>query len=335
MQVVSSDLVLGKKVLLRLDLDVPLRQVGDARQGTQGHGQFEVIDDFRLKAGLETVYLCLEHAKQVIIMGHIGRPMGREVPELSVKPIYGWFLSQGLAPHLEGGRLKLLENLRFEEGEEKADLGYAKELAKYGDFFVNEAFASFHPAASTTVLPTLLPHAAGLHFAKEVEKLTKIRINPHHPLVVIVGGAKKEDKIPFIQEISKIADQVLVGGKMVSTASNFTANVLVATLNEDGLDITEETINSWKEIIKAAGMIVWNGPMGRVEEGKIAGTKAVAEAISESWAEVIIGGGDTVGFLAKEGLLEKFEHQAFISTGGGAMLEFLSKGTLPTIEALK
>lgn len=324
MQTVTAELVSSKKVLLRLDLDVPLRQA---------QGKLVVEDDFRLKAGLETLKLCLENASEVIILGHIGRPSGED-PKYSVAPIYEWLKQNGVAEDLASGKLELLENLRFEKGEEEANLNYAKELAGYGNFFVNEAFGAYHPSASTTVLPTLLPHAVGLHFQKEVEKLTKVKENPHRPLVIIIGGAKVEEKLPFINEIAQIADQVLVGGKIASTASDFAANILIGKLTSDGLDITEETVQQWQEIIKAAGMIVWNGPMGKIEEGKIQGTKGVAEAIASSWAEVIVGGGDTVGFLAKSGMLEKFEHQAFVSTGGGAMLEFISQGILPTIEAL-
>lgn len=336
MQTVSAQLIANKKVLLRYDLDVPL--------GNGTGNRLQVTDDFRLKAGLETLKLCLEHGQEVILMGHIGRPEGSD-PKYSVAPIYSWFKNNGFSKELESGKLKLLENLRFEAGEDRADPEYAKELAKYGDFFVNEAFGAYHEAASTTILPTLLSHAVGLHFNSEVEKLKKVRQNPHHPLVIIIGGAKVEEKKSFIEEMAKIADQVLVGGKIAqqwTVDSGQLSNVLVATLNSDGLDITEETIQAWKEIIKNAGMIVWNGPLGKVDSGQwtvdslgsAKGTYEIAQAILESWAEVIVGGGDTVGFLAKVGLLSKFEQQAFVSVGGGAMLEYLSKGILPTIKAL-
>lgn len=320
MQVVSPELVQGKKVLLRMDLDVPLKDG-------------KVQEDFRLKAGLPTLKLCLEHASEVIVMGHIGHPDGED-RSLSVEPIYDWLVNQGLSSHLSSGKLKLLENLRFESGEERGDLEYAKELALLGNFFINEAFAAYRKAASTTVLPTLLPHFAGLRFAQEVEKLTKVRENPEHPLVVIVGGAKVKDKLPAAEAMAKIADYVLVGGKIASEIQNSkfkVQNVLVGELNEEGMDITKETVESWKKIIVEAKMIVWNGPLGKVEEPKNFQTHEVANLVISSGAETILGGGDTITYLNKLGLLERF---SFISTGGGAMLKFLTEGTLPTIEVL-
>ncbi|MDO8638323.1 MAG: phosphoglycerate kinase [Candidatus Daviesbacteria bacterium] len=315
MQVVTPELVHGKKVLLRLDIDVPIKDG-------------KVVDDFRLKAGLPTLKMCLENAQEVIIMGHIGRPKGFD-PELSVEPIYDWLESQGLSSHIECGKLKLLENLRFEVEEDNCDLAYARQLASLGDVFVNEAFASYHESASTTVLPTLLPHFAGLRFAEEVEKLTEVRDNPKHPLVAIIGGAKVEDKLPVVEAMSKIADYVLVGGKLAGQSSD---NILIAELNEVGTDVTAETIEKWKPIIREAKMIVWNGPLGKIEEPKNFQTHELANIIIQSEAESVVGGGDTIGYLGKLGLLERF---SFVSTGGGAMLKFLIEGTLPTIEALK
>ncbi|KKR81962.1 MAG: Phosphoglycerate kinase [Candidatus Daviesbacteria bacterium GW2011_GWA2_40_9] len=324
MQVVSREFIAGKKVLLRLDLDVPIENG-------------KVDEDFRLKAALPTLRLCLEHASEVIAMGHIGRPKGKKVEELSVAPIYDWLEKQGLSSHLMSGKLKLLENLRFEEGENKCDPEYAKELAGLGEVYINEAFAAHHPAASTTILPTLLPAFAGLHFAREVEVLTKVRGNPGKPLVVIIGGAKVENKLPLVLAMAKIADQVLVGGKITlelvrSSAVSLPANVLIGELNKEGTDIAEETVQKWKPVISGAKMIVWNGPLGKVEEDQNDQSKNIAQLIIKSGAESIIGGGDTITALNKWGLLNKF---SFVSTGGGAMLKFLAEGTLPTIEALR
>ena len=340
MQIVTAEFVSGKKVLLRYDLDVPIE-----------NGQ--VMDDFRLKAGLPTLKLCLEHASQVILMGHVGRPNGED-PKFSVAPIYQWFMGQdNLRSHMESGKLKLLENLRFEEGESfdsaqdlrDENINFAKELAALGDVYVNEAFAAYRKAASTTVLPTLLPQAAGLNFAKEVRILGELRDNPKKPLIVIMGGAKVQDKLPVIQVMAKIADKVLVGGKLVKEIKDLNmsvpSNAELGELTENGLDILEESIRGWREEIKGAKMIVWNGPMGRIEEEETLGTMLLAQIILESEAEVIVGGGDTVGFLKTAGLLEKFEQkglpagrQGFVSSGGGAMLKFLSEGTLPAIEVL-
>lgn len=327
MERVTGDLIRDKVVLIRADLDVPIQ-----------NGR--VVEDFRLKAGLPTLKLCLENAKQVVMMGHVGRPKGED-PKYSIEPIYDWLASQDdLRSHMSSGNLKLLENLRFERGEDACDLEYAKLLAEYGDFFVNEAFAAHHPAASTTILPTLLPHAAGLRFAEEVKKLTEIRNppvgGPKRPLVVIIGGVKMEDKGPAIEAMAKIADTVLVGGKIALEITNRSTavehNVILGELNDNGMDISEETVKEWESIIKGAKMIVWNGPLGKVEEEEYSkGTKKIARAIISSSAESIIGGGDTVGLMGKLGLTDQF---SFVSTGGGAMLKFLENGTLPTIEAL-
>lgn len=332
MQVVTPELVANKTVLLRLDLDVPLR-------GAQG--KFEVADDFRLLAGMDTLGLCLEFARSVIIMGHIGRPQGKEVSELSVKPIVNW-LEEGYGHiRLPVGKLHILENLRFEPGEESCDLSFARELAGYGNFFVNEAFASHHKSASTTLLPGLLPHAAGLNFAHEVETLLKVRNNPEKPFVAIIGGAKLEDKLPVVEVLSKVADAVLVGGKLPAEIKekNITvpANVLVAKMNEDGFDISQDAIAGFKKLILNAKLIVWAGPMGKYEDPKYnAGNQELAKALLSSSAQIVIGGGDTLNALAGFATdFAKLNNRAFISTGGGAMLKLLSDGTLPTIEALK
>lgn len=344
MQVVTAEAIKGKKVLLRLDLDVPLGKLtGDSLPA--GQAGLQVTEDFRLKAGLPTLKLCLENAEAVIIMGHIGRPEGKEVKELSVAPIYDWYEENGFAEDLKSQKLRILENLRFEKGEsfdttqdETIVSEYAKELAALGDIYVNEAFASYHEAASTTVLPHLLPHYAGLRFAVEVERLTRILEDPGRPLVVIIGGAKIEDKLPLIKVMAELADHVLVGGKLISEIEKEPAlkdvlgdKVIVGKLIEGGKDITEETVEEWKKMIHWANMVVWNGPLGVVEEG-FENSKKIAQEIIDAGCESIVGGGDTVASLGKWEMLGKFN---FVSTGGGAMLKFLTDKTLPTIEALR
>jgi phosphoglycerate kinase len=323
MQVVTENLIKGKTVLLRYDIDV---EIQDGK----------VVEPFRLKKGLKTLDLCLEHANKVILMGHVGRPEGED-PVFSVEPIYDWLMS--FAHYKEAfdtKKLRILENLRFEPEEDDGNLTYAKELASYGDFYINEAFAAYHKAASTTVLPTLLPHAAGLNFAKEVERLTELRNNPKKPLIALIGGAKVEGKYRAVVELSKLADKVLVGGLLARNIKekdlDVPENVKLATLSEDGLDISPKSIEEFVEILKTTKEVVWGGPMGKYEvlEGNH-GDKVLALTIVASGAESIIGGGDTVAALDKLGILEKF---SFVSTGGGAMLEFLSEGTLATIDAL-
>lgn len=325
MQTINPQIISGKKVLLRLDIDVPIE-----------NGQ--VTEDFRLRAGLPTLKMCLDHASKVIVLGHIGRPGGKIVPELSVEPIRQWLPKDK--------KLTVLENLRFDPREsfdsaqdKEAMMQFAKELAAMGDIYINEAFASYHPAVSTTILPTLLSHYAGLRFAQEVEKMTQVRDNPKKPFVAIMGGAKVEDKLPVINVLARSADAVLVGGKLIKELSaislQLSDNVLVGELNEEGTDISKETIKKWEPIIKNAKMIVWNGPVGKFEDPKNDATKQLARMILESGAEIVIGGGDTIAALSQYGLLQEAEKKAFVSTGGGAMLKFLADGTLPTIEALK
>lgn len=328
MQVVSPELINGKNVLLRLDLDVPIK-----------NGR--VLDDFRLLAGMDTLGLCLESADSVILCGHIGRPGGREVPELSVEPIISW-LEEGYGHiTLPKGKLHILENLRFEPGEEECDLQFARELASYGNFFVNEAFASHHKSASTTVLPSLLPHAAGLNFAHEVRELAKIRTNPDKPFVAIIGGAKLEDKLPVVEVLSKVADAVLVGGKLPQEIKEkniiLPSNVMVAKMNEQGLDISTEALDGFKSLVSGAKQIVWAGPMGKYEDAvNNRGNEELAKAILASNAHTVIGGGDTLTALAQfaDDFAKLGENRVFVSTGGGAMLKLLANGTLPTIEAL-
>lgn len=326
MQVVNQNLVSGKKVILRYDIDVPLRTA---------QGKIAVGEDFRLRAGLPTVELCLHHAKRTTIIGHIGRPQGED-QSLSVKPIIKW-LESNLDCVMNDGKLLVLENLRFDPREESCDLDFAKKLVADNDIFVNEAFAAHHPSASTTVIPTILPHLAGLRFAAEVEQLSRVRNNPKRPLVVIIGGVKIEDKLPAVEALSKIADAVLVGGKIALEWTKHDAivqvnvNVLPGKLNHSGVDLAEETVLSWQRLINGAKMIVWNGPLGEIEDPKNDTTAKVAQMVINSGAETIVGGGDSITYLNKLGLLDKF---SFVSTGGGAMLKLLSDGTLPTIKAL-
>lgn len=324
MQVVAPELIENKRVLLRLDLDVPLEN------GV-------IADDTRLLAGMDTLGLCLEFATSVTICGHLGRPGGKEDPALSVKPIVDW-IEEGYGHiQLPMGKLHILENLRFEPGEEAMDPQFAQELASHGDIYIYEAFASHNPAVSTTMIQSLLPHAAGLRFAQEVEELLQVRNNPIKPLVVILGGAKVDTKMPVIKAMAASADAVLVGGKLAAEIkeqgiTDLGPNVLVAKMNEDGFDISDETLMAWSNLLRTAKEVVWNGPVGKFEDPKYNQTQKLAQAILDSGAKSIIGGGDTISAVSQYGLVDRF---TFVSTGGGAMLKLLADGTLPTIEALK
>lgn len=329
MQTVSAPFVKNKRVLLRMDLDVPIRD---------GFIQ----DEFRILAGLPTLELCLQNAKSVVICGHVGRPNGVEVESLSVAPVVNFLEDWYCDLELPAGRLHVLENLRFEKGEsfdtaqDKDEvLRFAKELATYGDVFVNEAFAAHHPSASTTVIPTLLPSAAGLNFAREVQVLTGVKNNPKKPLIAIISGIKVEDKYPAIISLSNIADAVLVGGLLPQLIKEqnlpITPNILLGQRSENGLDLSDATLDAFANLIKNAKQVIWAGPVGKYEEPSgNKGNQILAQAVIASKADSIVGGGDTIAALKK--YLDQFN---FVSTGGGAMLRLLVDGTLPTIEALK
>lgn len=328
----------GKRVFVRADLDVPL-------------SEFRVIEDeTRLVAGMPTIQYLLEKGARVIVGGHLGRPRGFD-KNLSLEPVAKWFSIKYKVLSIKykkledfdgweiGENLFLLENLRFYEGEEKNDPEFAQKLAKLADIYVNDAFAMCHRNhASIVGVPSLLSHYAGLRLQKEVEELSNILEKPKRPLVVIIGGQKIETKLPLIEKMEKFADFVLVGGKIAQEAKKVKANlnkkVIVADSNQEGTDITEESLNQFLSVIKNAKTIVWNGPLGRIGAQKVdseRGTKELAKAIAQSSAYKVIGGGDTTEFVKRIGLFDKFD---FVSTGGGAMLTFLSGEKLPGLEAL-
>lgn len=328
--------VQNKKVFLRLDLDVYLE-----------NGQ--ILDDARLWATYDTVQFLIEQGAKLIMAGHLGRPDGHD-EKLSLKPVAQWYerrlnlsLSESKIGEFNGwsigGQVSVLENLRFNPGEESNDEQFSKKLASLADIYVNDAFGASHRNhASVTGVPKFLPHYAGLRLQKEVEELLKVLENPARPLVVVIGGEKIETKLPLVEKMLKIADHVLVGGEIAEEVKSQklkvkieSSNILIGELNEQGTDINSEDIEKFKNIIKTAKTIVWNGPMGVIQEEETQkGTIEVANSIVQSSAHSIVGGGNTVGFLKNIGLIDKF---SFVSTGGGAMLEFLSGEQLPGLEA--
>lgn len=330
-----SDLdLLGKRVFLRGDLDIPV---------VKGN----VEDVTRLENLLPTIRYLISKDCKVLIAGHIGRPQETQNFNLSTNLLLETFssllnISITHFKTLEAaknfkGTLGLLENLRFWKGEEKNDAGFAKELASLAQVFVNEAFAAAHRAhASIVGVPKLIPAAAGFHFQKEVEVLTQVLKNPKRPCVVVIGGAKIETKLPVIDNMAKIADWVLVGGKLPAEIKNGKLkkdNILIAELTDNGKDLRPYSIEKFKAVIKNAKTLVWNGPMGVFEEVESeTGTKEIAEAVANSAAFKVAGGGETIFAIKKFGLLAKMD---WVSSGGGAMLEFLSGKQLPGIVALE
>jgi len=349
--------VSGKRVFLRVDFNVPLE--GGA-----------VRDDARIKAALPTINLLHEQgATKIIVATHLGRPDGRVVETLRTAPLAARL--KELAPFPE---IEMLENLRFNPGEEHNDEAFARELAAKADIYVDDAFANAHRAhASIVGVAKLLPAYAGLLMEREVERLSTA-LAPQRPALALVGGAKFETKIPLLSKLLERYDGVLLGGALgndvllarglpvgaslvsdtavpealagndklvapldaavVTKDTNAGRTTLINDVRADELivDIGTRTIESWVEKVAQAQFILWNGPLGIYERGYTEGTDALAGAIAKGQAAAVLGGGDTEAALAK---FTFDPARVFVSTGGGAMLEFLSQGTLPGLEVLK
>ncbi|HSX58274.1 MAG TPA: phosphoglycerate kinase [Candidatus Saccharimonadales bacterium] len=329
MKSINSEAISGKTVIVRADFDVPVKD-----------GVVE--DSTRIEKTIPTLKLLLEKGNKLFIISHLGRPEGKD-PAFSLKltlPKLKELFAREVAfqEDLEKkaeGEVVLLENLRFWKAEEANDDLFAKKLASFGEVFVFDCFSVAHRShASVVGIPKQLPSYAGIEISHEVEELSKIFKNPEHPLIAIIGGAKLETKLPAITNLAKVADKVLVGGKLMFEVENveLPQNVLVASDNVDGKDIGEESIETFAKEINSAKMIVWNGPMGVFEEEKYAvGTKKVAELVANSESYSLVGGGDTISALKEINMIEKIN---FVSVGGGAMLEFLEAKRLPGLEAL-
>ena len=344
--------VRGQVVLVRTDYNVPLDDNG------------AITDDLRIKASLPTIeYLLKNGASKIILMSHLGRPEGKRDQSMSLKPVAERlqellpdrtvrFVDDVCGPDVEDavdalpkGGILLLENLRFSADEEKNSEDYANEIvdSTHADLFVQDGFGVVHRAhASTDAITQLLPSVAGLLLEKEVSNLIAAIQNPKHPLLVIIGGAKVEDKQPMIDVFLPIADQIAVGGKIAADGYvNDNPKVYVAedfVSDEAGakLDIGPVSTEKIVGMINEAKMVVWAGLLGKVEDEAYARSSiAVAEAMGKSDATTIVGGGDTAGFVEN---LEKSEpdlHYTLISTGGGASLDVLSGKALPGVDALE
>lgn len=294
----------GKRVLVRVDWNVLKNGV--------------VADEYRIQATLPTLDYLASAGASVIIATHTD---GEDVGPLQK------FVPEGMA---------LLSNLRENPGEEENSAEFARELASLADLYVNEAFAVSHREhASIVGVPKLLPSFMGLHFAQEVEQLSKA-FQPPHPFLLILGGAKIETKLPLIEKFSRLADTIFIGGAMAVRANELELREKFGVMFPDGdlaaLDTNDKTLQILKSKIAEARLVVWSGPLGKYEAGYTRYTNELAQALAEAEAEVIIGGGDTLSAIQGLNILDKF---SFVSTGGGAMLEFLANGTLPGIEALK
>jgi phosphoglycerate kinase len=357
----------GRRVLLRADFNVPLRDG-------------EIADDLRIRAALPTIEWLRGRRAEVVACTHLGRPKGKPDPRYSVEPVRRRLAE--LAPGVD-----LLENLRFDPGEEANDPAFVAGLVDGFDAYVNDAFGASHRAhASIVGPPQFLPSAAGRLLAKEVDVLLGLRTDPRRPFVAVLGGSKVSDKLSVVEALLDVADTLIIGGGMCFTFLAAQGNPIGASLFEEhmvddcrrlldghgdrlvlptditalgpggelmnpgtggevrqmgtrlpgawiGADIGPGTAAGFGDRIADARTAFWNGPMGVFEDPRFeAGTRAVAQAMAETDAFTVVGGGDSAAALAQFGLGDAVDH---VSTGGGASLELLEEGDLPGLAALR
>jgi phosphoglycerate kinase len=376
----------GKNLLIRADLNVPIKEG-------------EVASDLRIVASLPTIRYALENGASVMMMSHLGRPTeGEPAAEFSLAPVAA-HMSKLLGmpvelitnyleekPNLAPGSVALLENVRFNAGEKADDEALARQYASLCDIFVMDAFGTAHRAqASTHGVAKFAPQAcAGPLLSGELQALGKALDNPARPLVAVVGGSKVSTKLTVLESLSGIVDQLIVGGGIANTFIAAEGHAVGKSLYEEDLiaeaqklraaalakngdipvptdvvcgqefsestpastkavdkveegdmifDVGPETAQQYAELLKNAGTIVWNGPVGVFEFPQFAdGTRIVGEAIAQSNAFSIAGGGDTLAAVDQFGLTDNI---SYISTGGGAFLEFLEGKVLPAVAVLE
>lgn len=336
---------IDKRVLVRCDFNVPLDSRGN------------IADDFRIRQAVPTIKYLAEQRARIILMSHLDpestgladrkytmEKIAERLSEILRMPIET--ATDCIGPdiesqsqRLEGGKVLLLENLRFYKEETDGDTEFAKKLSYLGELFVNEAFSVCHREhASIAVLPTLLPGYAGFLLEKEIMNLDKVLVDPEKPMTAIVGGKKVETKSKFIDRISEVADFVIVSGLIKKEVQDknitfkYPEKIIGPDTDLEALDINQDAIEKFRDKILQSKTILWNGPFGKFEDKKYAaGTRAIADAIIESGAYSVVGGGETVEFLQKQDIIQNFSH---VSTGGGAMMAYLSGESLPGLVAL-
>ncbi|MBI2032524.1 MAG: phosphoglycerate kinase [Candidatus Levybacteria bacterium] len=327
--------VAEKRILLRCDFDTP---------------SHSFHNDLRVVSSLDTINYLLSKKSTVVVVSHRGRPKGKE-EELSLFPIASYIATElktsthpvnigEFSGWQVGESLLILENIRFFKEEEENNETFSRKLSALGDLYVNDAFASSHrKSASIVGITSFLPSYAGPRLILEAITLSKIIDSPKRPLTIIIGGSKIETKLPLVEKMHHFADYVLVGGEIAEQDKILLriqhdrkkAILLVADVTPEKDDITQKSLENFIQVIKNSKTVVWNGPMGFLEKGKTFTTFRIAEEISDKVSYSVVGGGDTLSFLSKKNLLDDF---TFVSSGGGAMLEFLSGGKLPGLEIL-
>ena len=353
--------VAGRRVLVRTDFNVPMSGPDDARV---------VTDDFRIRAALPTIDYLTSRGATVVCASHLGRPKGQPNPKYSMAPVRA--ILNELAPGVD-----LLENLRFNPGEESNDPAFVDELIEGIDLYVNDAFGAAHRAhASIVGPPSRVPSAAGRLLHKEVEVLSALRDAPKRPFLAVLGGSKVSDKLGVIEALSARVDAFLIGGGLcftfltaqgypvgdslcerdqIDNCKKLLAGSVPIHLPEDivglsadgsvttfgvrlpdgakGLDIGPGTAAAFSDLIMDARSVFWNGPMGMFEDPRfVHGTRTVADAVADTKAYTVVGGGDSAAALAQFGREDEVDH---VSTGGGASLEYLELGDLPGLAALR
>jgi phosphoglycerate kinase len=393
MKSISSLSLAGKKVLVRVDFNVPLTT------------DFQVSDDTRLRATLPTIHHILEAGASLVLMSHLGRPKDGPTDKYSLRhiiPALEKLIGKSVqfandcigaeasekAVALQPGEILLLENLRFYKEEEKGDIGFAEKLSKLGNVYVNDAFGTAHRAhASTAVMAQFFSEkAAGFVMAAEIENAKKVLDSAQKPYVAIMGGAKVSDKILIIENLLDRIDHLIIGGGMAYTFWKAKGGVIGNSLLEEdrletclrilelakekgvevhlpmdstiadafsneaqktnceskeipagwmGLDIGQKAMQDFREVVLKCKTILWNGPMGVFEMPAFAeGTKTIANAVVEATANgaySLIGGGDSAAAVNQLGFGDQV---SYVSTGGGALLEYMEGKVLPGVAAL-
>jgi len=341
----------GVKVLVRLDLNVPVE-----------NGR--IVDDFRIRKSIPLIKYLYDGGANIILVSHIET---KDNPTL--EPVAKHFNTLGINCYFEKNykkvlgsseRIILLENLRVNEGEKKNDRQFAKELASLADIYVNEAFSVSHREhASVCAITEYIPSYIGFQFEEEIKHLS-LAFRPDHPFLFILGGAKFETKIPLVDRFIDSVDTMFVGGALANDflrekgvdigdslvsenrmdLSKYLNNEKILLPRDTVLkgtaimDVGEKTVEILQEEINKAKFVLWNGPLGAYELGYRGPTLEVSRMLAEATkrgVKTIVGGGDTLAAIAELQLEDSF---TFVSTGGGAMLDYLAKGTLPGIEAM-
>ena len=332
-----SEIPNKSRVIIRMDMDVPIKD-----------GQVTDLD--RLKKSIPTIEQLLDKECSIIFLGHIGRPKGKD-QQWSLRPVYSALLllikhhaavrdifiedvtdevaiRQALVDHT----ILCLENVRFWEGEEQNDPEFLLSVIHNADWYVNDALAVSHRSHRSILLHHELPTAYGIAFIREVGKLMHVVENPMHPVTIILGGTKK-DKLTYVRGLVEIADHLLIGGKLphlLPSDMQITDKFCIAALQDNGFDLSDNDIAVFTAIITQSKTIVWAGAMGFFENPIYRrGTEQIARAIVASGAYTILAGGDTEASVSNLGEEKKIN---VIASGGGMMLELLTKKSLPAWE---